>query len=329
MTDIQVVGGLKKATTKAKAKTKKRVGKQPDEAHYDEADITEGKAIAARLKSQDEAVVVTELELGQLADRVQTKYRKKTLADFAEKIGVKAARLNRCRSVYRGYKDKNFKGAPPKFAVLQALQGHPRRYEILEQYPKLTMREARTAMRDYRAGQGIPEPEGGQAQEPAPEQEQTQEEPAQAPQAQEVEEPTPAPEQAQAPASPPDPSSAPAPVVQEETPQEETPPAETPPAETPPPAPAQPQEDWRVRDARACYNKALKLAAEARDYAYVREEYLVPEVLRKSIDNLEQLLDALGKGGEALLGLRDKVKRALASPTPPPSEAAPGDPTSD
>src|SRR5262249_21922343 len=41
----------------------------------------------------------------------------------------------------------------PKFGVLQALQGHPGRDEIIKEYPKLTVREARTIMRDYRLAQ--------------------------------------------------------------------------------------------------------------------------------------------------------------------------------
>jgi hypothetical protein len=145
MTDIQVAAGLEKA------KAKKDEAQQPDAISYDEA-VTEGKQLAARLKDHDEWVVVTELELGQLADGVKTEYRKVRLADFAEEIGIKAARLNRCRSVYRAYKDKDFKGVPPKFALLQSVQGHPDRYRIVED-PNMTESKGREIMRLYRAAQ--------------------------------------------------------------------------------------------------------------------------------------------------------------------------------
>jgi len=82
-------------------------------------------------------------------------------------------------------------------------------------------------------------------------------------------------------------------------------------------AQAQEPADWRLRDARPWYADVQEIAVQATICEYVRQEYLDPTVLDKSIDNLDQFLDALGKGGEALIGLRDKIKRALAPPPPP------------
>jgi hypothetical protein len=136
-----------------KSKKRGRARKQPEqpaEIKYDAAAIAKGKKLAATLKSGDAA----EMKLGELADRLQPKYRDETLARFAEDIGLEADRLNRCRSVYRAYKDKDIKGPAPKFGVLQALQGHPKSDEIIKNDPNLTREKARTLMQDYRLGQG-------------------------------------------------------------------------------------------------------------------------------------------------------------------------------
>jgi hypothetical protein len=92
------------------------------------------------------------MRLGELADRVEPKYGDKTLAKFAAAIGLQVATLNRCRSVYRAWKKIEIKGSSPKFALLQALQGHPKRDEIINNIK--TVREARTIMKDYRVAQG-------------------------------------------------------------------------------------------------------------------------------------------------------------------------------
>jgi hypothetical protein len=130
----------------------KRVRKQAQQlapvVPYDDKAVAKGKKLAATLKSGDKA----EWELGKLADQLELKGE--TLASFAEEIGLKADRLNRCRSVYRAWKDKDKKGVPPKFAVLQALQAHPLRDEIIKENPDLTQRQARTFMRDYNLAQG-------------------------------------------------------------------------------------------------------------------------------------------------------------------------------
>ena len=71
-----------------------------------------------------------------------------------------------------------------------------------------------------------------------------------------------------------------------------------------------------MRNARAWFAKALKHAAEATNYGYVREEYLDPDVLRQAIDNVDQLLAALRAGGKAQIDLADKIERARALALP-------------
>ena len=143
MTDVQVES--------TKTKKQKRARKQPNQA--EQADwnklVAQGKKLVAALDSN-------ERNLGELADSVETKYRKKSLARFAEEIEVKFSTLNRCRSAYRAWKGIEIKGPSPKSGVLQALATHPAKEEILKNPPK-TVREARTLMKDYRKAHGLQE----------------------------------------------------------------------------------------------------------------------------------------------------------------------------
>ena len=151
MTDVQQVESTK--TKKQKTKKQKRARKQPNQAEWDKL-VAKGKKLVAALDSN-------ERNLGELADSVETKYRKKSLARFAEEIEVKFSTLNRCRSAYRAWKGIEIKGPSPKSGVLQALAAHPEREEIIEANRKanrkLTVREARKLMKDYRKAHGLQE----------------------------------------------------------------------------------------------------------------------------------------------------------------------------
>src|SRR5262249_14287577 len=133
------------------ARKRGRGRKQSDAAgqiEFDDKAIEEGKKLVAKLKSQEAAVKLTEMELGELADRLKPEYGEKTVAVFAHKIGVPAAALKRWRSAYRAWKGKEAPGA--SFAVAKELQAHPLREEIVREQPNLTKREARSIMRAYR-----------------------------------------------------------------------------------------------------------------------------------------------------------------------------------
>src|SRR5262249_1489823 len=146
MTDVQQVESTK-------TKKQKRAGKQPDQAkaEWDKL-VAKGKKLVAALDSN-------ERNLGELADSVKTKYREKSLARFAEAIGVKVGTLNRCRSVYRAYKGLD-SGSGASFAAEKALAGHPDRVEILKSKP--TSRQATAIMRTWRQ---VQENERNQEQE--------------------------------------------------------------------------------------------------------------------------------------------------------------------
>ena len=137
MTDIQVESGQPK---RAKLPT------EPTTIAYDDKAIAKGKKLAAIFKA-------AEWEPGKLADQLEPKYGDKTLARFAKDIGLDAVQLSRCHSTYRAWKGKKIKEPAPKFAVLQALQAHPKRERIINNRPNLTRAEARTLASNYRQAQ--------------------------------------------------------------------------------------------------------------------------------------------------------------------------------
>jgi hypothetical protein len=161
----------KKTKTKTK-KTKKPGGngaQQPGGNGAQQPDLTYYNEAVAEAKQHIEAKKYHEMKVGELADGVESKYDEQTLQRFAKDIGYSLASLSKWRSMYRAYKNtiQEIQETSPKITagVLQACQGLPEpvRNKLLKEKPNLTVREARTYARDYRIGQGIPEP----AQEPA------------------------------------------------------------------------------------------------------------------------------------------------------------------
>ena len=118
------------------------------EIKFDDAVIM-GRTFVAHIK-------LNEWELGRLADCVEKKYGKGTLAKLAEEINFPLARLSRCRSTYRAYKGADFKGTTPNFAPAQALQAHPDRVNILIAKPEMPTPEARGIARAAKKGKKPP-----------------------------------------------------------------------------------------------------------------------------------------------------------------------------
>jgi len=161
MSDIHQNESLRRKPTKKRGRAQRRSEQSPT---FDPKDIAQGKKLVATLKANDATLKSTqaaidsaEMKLGKLADGQKPIYGDRTLAEFAKVLDISFNRLNRCRSVYRAYKDNEIKGPAPKFGVLQALQGHPNRDEIIRERPDLTRREARTFMKDYHKAQGTQE----------------------------------------------------------------------------------------------------------------------------------------------------------------------------
>jgi hypothetical protein len=132
MTDIQPVESSKTKTKKrAQPKTQKP---QPD--FYDAA-VAEGKQIVQKIERAESG----RMRLGELADRVRTKYGENKLKQYAKEIGMALCTLERSRSVWRAWKDKS--ATPPNFSVAQELQTLPNCAQIVKSNPNITVREAR------------------------------------------------------------------------------------------------------------------------------------------------------------------------------------------
>lgn len=126
------------------AARRKPQGEPADTAYAQ--DVAEAKEIVA---GHDQSHTRMMWRLGELAHRVETHYRKKTLANFAKDVGVTACRLERARSVYTAWKD--ISAAPPilLWSVMRELQANPDRAAIVQQKPNITTREARKLMKAH------------------------------------------------------------------------------------------------------------------------------------------------------------------------------------
>jgi hypothetical protein len=106
---------------------------------WDEA-VTEGKALVARIKAAES----DQLRLGELAHKVvHPKYRDRTFAKYAEKLGIESNTLAHYRTVYRAYANILPPAAKlPSFEVLKVLAAHPDRAELIKAEPKMSKRRA-------------------------------------------------------------------------------------------------------------------------------------------------------------------------------------------
>jgi hypothetical protein len=117
------------------------------------AAVEEGKRIAKQLVADLELAENRKMRLGELADGVTKEYGEGRLSRYAKDIGMASCTLDRCRSVFRAWRDAPKQAAPPNFSVAQELQAHPDRFEIIERNPNLTVRDARSKMRQYKKAQ--------------------------------------------------------------------------------------------------------------------------------------------------------------------------------
>ena len=109
---------------------------------YDEA-VVEAREI---IKTLDDSR--HQLRLGELTALITDQGNDRTLAKFAEDIGIAVCTLQRYRSVYRAWKDIKAPGL--SYAVLRALQDHPDREQLVKNDPKITKREAEKLRRDHK-----------------------------------------------------------------------------------------------------------------------------------------------------------------------------------
>jgi hypothetical protein len=116
--------------------------------------VSEAKELVLKLK---DVSVHVQLRLGELADRVETKYKDRTLAHFAKDIKIATCTLARYRDVYRAWKPTNIcdpgRKSYPSYSVLRELATHPDKEEIIDQAPNLTKREAHIEMRKLKGAE--------------------------------------------------------------------------------------------------------------------------------------------------------------------------------
>ena len=91
-----------------------------DKIPFDDA-VSEGKEIVAQIEVAERG----QLRLGELADRLEPRYKDRTLAKFAAEIGVAKCTLDRYRTVYRAWAEKLAPGPNlVSYAVLRELATH-------------------------------------------------------------------------------------------------------------------------------------------------------------------------------------------------------------
>ena len=116
----------------------------PTEAIPYERAVREGQEILLNIEAAERG----QLRLGELADKLEPRYGDRTLAKFADEIGVAKCTLDRYRTVYRAWEGKLAPGPNfTSYAVLRELATHPDREETIRQKPNITKREAHDLMR--------------------------------------------------------------------------------------------------------------------------------------------------------------------------------------
>jgi hypothetical protein len=103
------------------------------------AAVVEGKQILEQIEIAERG----QLRLGELAAKLEPKYGDRTLANFADELGIATCTLHRYRAVYQAWKGKVAPGPlSPSYAVLRELQALDDREEIIREKPNMTKREA-------------------------------------------------------------------------------------------------------------------------------------------------------------------------------------------
>ena len=129
----------------ARAKTKSPATDvvSPEVIPYERA-LRESREILLNIEAAERG----QLRLGELADKLEPKYGDRTLAKFADEIGVAKCTLDRYRTVWRAWEGKLAPGPIfISYAVLRELATHDDREEIIRKHPDLTKRKAHDLMR--------------------------------------------------------------------------------------------------------------------------------------------------------------------------------------
>jgi hypothetical protein len=139
-------------------KSKKKNGSADTSAPSDiipfEDAVRECKEIRARTEVRNEDTERDYFRIGEIADKVETKYKQGTHAKLAERSNIAYSCLKRYLSVYRAWKGTPFGAPGPQsvsvcYSVLRELAALPDREQIMHDNPKITKREAEQLRRKY------------------------------------------------------------------------------------------------------------------------------------------------------------------------------------
>jgi hypothetical protein len=110
---------------------------------YEQA-VSEGQEIVAKIEAAERG----QLRLGELVAKLEKKYGDRTLAKFAEELGIAKCTLDRYQTVYWAWEGKLAPGPiSTSYAVLREFATHPEREQIICKNPNLTKREAHELVR--------------------------------------------------------------------------------------------------------------------------------------------------------------------------------------
>jgi hypothetical protein len=111
-----------------------------DQIPYDEA-VEQGRRLVLVMKD-------SQFELGKIADRLEPKYGDSTLQRFAEDIGIDYGTLKSYRTTQKAWKDQPAR--PKGFSVAKALNPHPRKAEVIQEKPDISVKEAEKEVQTWK-----------------------------------------------------------------------------------------------------------------------------------------------------------------------------------
>jgi hypothetical protein len=116
---------------------------QTEQISWDVA-FPEAKTLVAKLREHEQEDARIKLRLGELADKVvHPKYRDRTFAKFANKLGINKNEFGHYRTAWRKWGNILPPGAKcPPFAVLKEVASLPNRAELIKAEPHMTKRRA-------------------------------------------------------------------------------------------------------------------------------------------------------------------------------------------
>jgi len=117
--------------------------------------VRECKKIRVQIEGRNEDTERDHFRIGEIADKVETKYGDRTHAKLAERSGFASSCLKRYLSVYRAYKGTSIGAPGPQsvsYSVLRELAMLDDREKIIRDNPDITKREAEQLRRERKKG---------------------------------------------------------------------------------------------------------------------------------------------------------------------------------